>query len=67
MYRQGIGKFLPEDIDPTLCTHVIFAFVDIVNGRELRPADPNDLPKPGNKGMMRFLLDNQWFLVGYNV
>ncbi|KAK7091103.1 chitinase-3-like protein 1 [Littorina saxatilis] len=25
-YRTGPGKFLPENIDPTLCTHVIFAF-----------------------------------------
>ena len=25
-YRPKKGKFLPEDIDPHLCTHVIFAF-----------------------------------------
>ena len=25
-YRPKKGKFLPEDIDPFLCTHVIFAF-----------------------------------------
>ncbi|KAF6212525.1 hypothetical protein GE061_013048 [Apolygus lucorum] len=25
-YRQGSGKYLPEDIDTKLCTHVVYAF-----------------------------------------
>lgn len=25
-YRQGKGKFLPEDIDPDLCSHIIYGF-----------------------------------------
>ncbi|CAH1799437.1 unnamed protein product [Owenia fusiformis] len=25
-YRKGAGRFLPEDIDPSLCTHIIYAF-----------------------------------------
>jgi len=25
-YRQGVGKYKPEDIDPTLCTHVNYGF-----------------------------------------
>ncbi|KAL1138266.1 hypothetical protein AAG570_009955, partial [Ranatra chinensis] len=25
-YRQGKGKFLPEDIDTSLCTHIVYAF-----------------------------------------
>lgn len=25
-YRQGAGKFIPEDIDANLCTNVIYAF-----------------------------------------
>ncbi|GAB1597576.1 chitinase-like protein 3 [Argonauta hians] len=42
--RQGIGKFLPENIDPFLCTHVIYAFVDISDdGRSLRPFNWNDI------------------------
>ena len=26
-YRPGMGKYEPEDIDPTICTHVVYAFV----------------------------------------
>ncbi|XP_050410558.1 chitotriosidase-1 isoform X2 [Patella vulgata] len=41
--RAGIGKFLPEDIDPFLCTHIIYAFVDISpNGRDLLKFNWND-------------------------
>ncbi|XP_012942741.1 chitotriosidase-1-like [Aplysia californica] len=41
--RQGLGNFLPEDIDPHLCTHIIYAFVDITaDGRDLRPFNRND-------------------------
>lgn len=25
-YRKGDGKFVPENIDPNLCTHVIYSF-----------------------------------------
>lgn len=25
-YRQGQGKYLPEDIDPELCTHIVYGF-----------------------------------------
>ncbi|XP_055600306.1 probable chitinase 10 [Uranotaenia lowii] len=25
-YRQGNGKYLPEDIDPELCTHIVYGF-----------------------------------------
>lgn len=25
-YRPGKGKFLPEDTDPNLCTHVVYGF-----------------------------------------
>lgn len=28
-YRNGDGKFLPENIDPSLCTHVNYAFAKI--------------------------------------
>ncbi|XP_059479869.1 probable chitinase 10 [Neocloeon triangulifer] len=25
-YRQGVGKYFPEDIDPALCTHIVYGF-----------------------------------------
>ena len=33
-YRPGAGKFVPEDTDPTVCTHVVYAFAVL---------DPTDL------------------------
>ncbi|KAJ7389315.1 hypothetical protein OS493_032169 [Desmophyllum pertusum] len=28
-YRPGVGKFFPENIDPDLCTHLMYAFAKI--------------------------------------
>ena len=28
-YRSGLGQFLPEDIQPGLCTDIVFAFAKI--------------------------------------
>lgn len=25
-YRQGLGRYLPEDIDENLCTHIVYGF-----------------------------------------
>ncbi|KAJ8920078.1 hypothetical protein NQ315_011732 [Exocentrus adspersus] len=33
-YRQGVGKYLPSDIDPDLCTHVVYGFA-VLNGDQL--------------------------------
>jgi len=40
-YRPEGGEFWPEDVDPTLCTHMIFSFGTIKNG-ELATFEPND-------------------------
>ena len=40
-YRHGEGKFLPSDIDPTLCTHLIFAFGKLV-GNTVQKLEGND-------------------------
>lgn len=34
-YRNDPAKYFPEDIDPNLCTHVIFAFAKIDENLEL--------------------------------
>jgi len=46
--RPGAGKFWPENIDPFLCTHVIFAFVDIQEGGAgLKPNSWDDIGEHG--------------------
>lgn len=40
-YRPGNAKFLPSDIDPHLCTHIVYAFAKINNNR-LEAFDWND-------------------------
>nr|AFC60659.1 chitinase [Pandalus japonicus] len=54
VYRSGKGKFEVEDIDPTLCTHMIYAFAGLKNSGEIMVFDPyNDLCK-------------DWGMCGYN-
>ena len=33
LFFLGLGKFSVDDIDPTLCTHIVYSFADL---------DPND-------------------------
>lgn len=49
-YRPKIGKFLPEDIDPDLCTHLIFAFGWLKKGK-LSSFESNDETKDGKVGL----------------
>ena len=49
-YRPKKGKFLPEYIDPFLCTHVIFAFGWIKEGR-LTSFEANDVAGDGKAGL----------------
>jgi chitinase len=39
-YRPGIGKFKPEDIDPELCTHIVYGFA--VLNRDTLTIKPHD-------------------------
>lgn len=48
-YRKDIGKFLPEDLDPYLCTHIVFAFATLKNNK-LAAHDEHDESKGGKKG-----------------
>ena len=39
-YRQGRGKYRPEDIDPYLCTHIVYGFAVLDRNRLLiKPHD----------------------------
>lgn len=49
-YRPKIGKYLPEDIDPFLCTHIIFAFGWLKNGK-LASFEENDQTGGGKVGL----------------
>ena len=49
-YRPAPAKFQPEDIDPTLCTHIIYAFA-VVKSHVIKPYEWNDESQPWSKGM----------------
>ena len=49
-YRNGAGKFFPENVDPTLCTHIIYSFAKMV-GNKLTAYEWNDESTPWKKGM----------------
>ncbi|NXJ70503.1 CHIA chitinase, partial [Rostratula benghalensis] len=40
-YRPGLGKFMPSDIDPCLCDHLIYAFAGM-NNNEITTYEWND-------------------------
>lgn len=41
-YRPGTGKYMPENVDPFLCTHLIYAFSIINTRNELVTYEWND-------------------------
>jgi len=45
-YRNGAGKYQVKDVDPFLCTHVIYAFAK-VQGNTIQPYEWNDKPDWG--------------------
>ncbi|XP_003792386.1 chitotriosidase-1 [Otolemur garnettii] len=40
-YREGAARFLPKDVDPSLCTHLIYAFAGM-NNHQLSTIEWND-------------------------
>ncbi|NXU48030.1 CHIA chitinase, partial [Turnix velox] len=40
-YRPGVGSFMPDDIDPCLCTHLLYAFAGM-NNNEITTYEWND-------------------------
>jgi len=47
--RPGGGSMTPEDIDPCLCTHVIYAFSEMDNN-QLTPMEKHDLKDGSQPG-----------------
>uniref|UniRef100_UPI0037E816DD acidic mammalian chitinase-like n=1 Tax=Semicossyphus pulcher TaxID=241346 RepID=UPI0037E816DD len=41
-YRPGNGKFMPQNVEPNLCTHLIYAFSGINEANELVTIEWND-------------------------
>ncbi|XP_061195465.1 acidic mammalian chitinase-like [Saccostrea echinata] len=55
-YRHAPAKFVPANVDPTLCTHIIFAFAKL-NGNHLAPFEWNDESTATAKGMYERIND----------
>ena len=49
-YRNRPAKFYPENIDPNLCTHIIYSFAKLI-GNKLAAYEWNDESTPWMKGM----------------
>ena len=41
-YREGVGSFLPDAIQPFLCTHIIYSFANISSDNMLSTWEWND-------------------------
>ncbi|XP_060571114.1 chitotriosidase-1-like [Ruditapes philippinarum] len=55
-YRPKEGKYLPEDVDANLCTHIVYAFAKL-KGNRLEPFEWNDDSTDWMKGMYNRLND----------
>jgi chitinase len=54
VYRPGRGKFDVENIDPQICTHLIYGFVGLSPSNEILVLDPyNDEEENWGKGAMK--------------
>jgi len=59
-YRQGPAKFLPDNINPYLCTHLIYAFGGLTSDSGIKPfdkyqdIDKGNVSKP-NLSLQQFL------------
>uniref|UniRef100_A0A8C6T6R8 Acidic mammalian chitinase n=1 Tax=Neogobius melanostomus TaxID=47308 RepID=A0A8C6T6R8_9GOBI len=41
-YRPGLGRFVPDNVDPNLCTHLIYAYSIISRSNQLSTYEWND-------------------------
>jgi len=56
--RTPQGKYFPENLDPNLCSHVIYAFANLANGK-LKPFEWNDDSEEWAKGMYERMMANK--------
>ncbi|XP_022257375.1 oviduct-specific glycoprotein-like [Limulus polyphemus] len=60
VYRPGLAKFSPENINPFLCTHLIYAFAGFGKDYELKPLDSyNDIEKGNYRKFVGLKKHNQ--------
>ncbi|XP_039971385.1 chitinase, acidic.1 [Xiphias gladius] len=52
-YRPGIAKFTPDNIDPFLCTHVIYALATINSANQISPIEWNDEQQYGKLNSLK--------------
>ena len=51
MYRPGAGKYDVEQIDPLMCTHIVFGFAGLGTDNKIKSLDPwNELDDNYGKG-----------------
>nr|CAD7429083.1 unnamed protein product [Timema monikensis] len=56
VYRPDNGKFDVEDIDPSLCTHLIYGFAGLGESNSIKALDSwNELPDDYGKGEYRVM------------
>ena len=55
-YRPGNKKFMPENIDPNLCTHIIYSFAKFTN-YQLSGYEWNDESTEWSKGLYERTID----------
>ncbi|XP_028590006.2 chitinase-3-like protein 1 [Podarcis muralis] len=51
-YRETSGRFVADQIDPNLCTHIIYAFAKI-SGNQLEPGEWNDATTYGTLNQLK--------------
>ena len=50
-YRPAGGTFFPENLDVTLCTHIMYAFAVIDTNNQIKAFEWNDETTSWSKGM----------------
>jgi chitinase len=54
-YRTGVAQFDVENIDATLCTHLVYTFMGLENGVIVSLDPDNDFEENWGKGQCTYL------------